>query len=55
MCRAFFYNGKQPCWRFVCNYQTVLDLFGRLGTRIHLTDEMHAGFEKYVCRIYGEK
>ena len=54
---SFLRKGKQLCWRFVCNNQTFLDLFGRLGTRtdIHLTEEMYDGFEKYVCRIYGEK
>ena len=52
---SFVCKGKQLCWRFVCNDQTFLDLFGRLGTEIHLTDEMQDGFEKYVCRIYGEK
>ena len=38
---SFVCKGKQLCWRFVCNDQTFLDLFGRLGTEIHLTDEMH--------------
>ena len=41
---SFVCKGKQLCWRFVCNDQTSLDLFGRLGTEIHLTDEMHNGF-----------
>ena len=49
------FTGKQLCWRFVCNNQTFLDLFTRLGTEIHLTEEMYDGFEKYVCRIHGEK
>ena len=43
---SFLCKRKQVCWRFVCN---------RLGTEIHLTNEKHDGFEKYVCRIYGEK
>ena len=28
---SFLCKGKQLCWRFVCNDQTFLDLFGRLG------------------------
>ena len=41
---SFVYKTKLLCWRFVRNDQTFLDLFGRLGTEIHLTDEMHNGF-----------
>ena len=52
---SFLRNRKQLCWRFVCYNQAFLDLFGKLGTEIHLTDEMYHGIEKYVCRIYGEK
>ena len=52
---SFLRKGKQLCWRFVENDQTFFNLFGWLRMEIHLTDEMYDGFEKYVCRIYGEK
>ena len=28
---SFLCKGQQLCWTFVCNDQTFLDLFGRLG------------------------
>ena len=49
---SFLPKEKQLCWRFVCNNQTFLDLF---GTETHSTEEMYDGFEKNVCRIYGKK
>ena len=52
---SFLCKGKQLCWRFVCNNQIFLDLFGRLGMEVILTDEVYDSIEKYVCRIYGEK
>ena len=52
---SFRCKGKKLCWRFVCNNQTFLDLFGRLGTEIHLTDEMYDGFEKCVQNIWRKK
>ena len=52
---SFLRKGKQLCCKQVCKDEEFLDLFAALGTEIDVTEAMHIGLKKYVCRLYGER
>ncbi len=52
---SFLRKGKQIGCNHIKTDPQILELFGNLGAEMHISEEILATLEKFLCRMYGEK